>query len=136
MANKPLSNYWNGCDWQFRKQIAVPRKEGKLWHFPTAKAAPPMITFCAAGPSAFFSFAMNVDLKLLSSIDNGVAQKHTVAAGIGCVEALRGGTKGRFSQKHDGGGISQARGLGHVRILVNGGLTAMLLGVALSGLAS
>src|SRR5262245_9915973 len=46
-------------------------------------------------------------------------RKDAVAAGIGCV-VLRGGTKGRFGQEHDGGGISQARGLGHIRILVDG----------------
>jgi prepilin-type N-terminal cleavage/methylation domain-containing protein/prepilin-type processing-associated H-X9-DG protein len=71
MATKPLSNYWNGVTGNFENKLPFPGKEGKLWHCPTARAAPNDY-FLRSGSFGFFSFAMNVDLKLLSSIDNGV----------------------------------------------------------------
>jgi prepilin-type processing-associated H-X9-DG protein len=71
MATRPFSNYWNGVTGGFESKLPFPGKEGKLWHCPTAKAAPNEY-FLRSGSFGFFSFAMNVDLKLLSSIDNGV----------------------------------------------------------------
>jgi prepilin-type N-terminal cleavage/methylation domain-containing protein/prepilin-type processing-associated H-X9-DG protein len=71
MVTPPFSNYWNGVTGNFENKLPFPGREGKLWHCPTAKAAGNDY-FLRSGSFGFFSFAMNVDLKLLSSIDNGV----------------------------------------------------------------
>ncbi len=44
---------------------------GKMWHCPSAKAAP-NDNFLKGGSFGFFSYVMNIDLKLKSSIRNGV----------------------------------------------------------------
>lgn len=44
---------------------------GKIWHCPSAKAAPGD-NFLKGGSFGFFSYVMNIDLKLKSSIQNGV----------------------------------------------------------------
>lgn len=44
---------------------------GKMWHCPAAKAAP-NDNFLKGGAFGFFSYVMNIDLKLKSSIQNGV----------------------------------------------------------------
>ena len=71
LATPPFSNYWNRVIGGFESKLPFPGKEGKLWHCPTAKAGPNEY-FLRSGSFGFFSFAMNVDLKLLSSIENGV----------------------------------------------------------------
>jgi len=71
MATRSFSNYWNGVTGDFENKLPYPGKEGKLWHCPTARAGANEY-FLRSGSFGFFSFAMNVDLKLMSSIDNGV----------------------------------------------------------------
>ena len=75
MADKPLSYYYaqSGAP---RLKFPFPENGiGKLWHCPTARAtASDTFTGSAAsgGTFGFFSYVMNLDLKLLTSIDNGV----------------------------------------------------------------
>src|SRR5262245_50504077 len=71
MKNKPLSNYWNSVTSNYRKELPFPGAEGKLWHCPGAKAAA-NDAFLKGGAFGFFSYAMNLDLKLMSTINNGV----------------------------------------------------------------
>lgn len=71
MATQPFSNYWNGVIGNFETKLPFPGKEGKVWHCPTARAGSTDY-FLRSGSFGYFSFAMNVDLKLMSSIDNGV----------------------------------------------------------------
>jgi len=69
MGEKPFSNYWNtaACDVQ---KLPYPGS-GKVWHCPAARAAADDY-FLKAGSYGIFSYVMNLDLKLQSSIDNGV----------------------------------------------------------------
>jgi prepilin-type N-terminal cleavage/methylation domain-containing protein/prepilin-type processing-associated H-X9-DG protein len=71
MASKPFSNYWNGVNGGFGNYLPFPGGEGKIWHCPVAKAGP-ADGFLKGGAFGFFSYTMNLDLKLLSSINNGV----------------------------------------------------------------
>ena len=71
MASKPFSNYWNGVNGGFVQALPFPGGEGKIWHCPVAKASP-IDNFAKGGAFGFFSYTMNMDLKLLSSINNGV----------------------------------------------------------------
>ncbi|MDB6016699.1 MAG: N-terminal cleavage protein [Pedosphaera sp.] len=72
MGGLSFSNYYN--------QVAPPKLKlpfpgndvgGKIWHCPTTKAAANDI-FISGGNYGFFSYTMNLDLKLKSSINNGV----------------------------------------------------------------
>jgi prepilin-type N-terminal cleavage/methylation domain-containing protein len=72
MGGLSFSNYYN--------QVAPPKLKlpfpgndvgGKIWHCPTTKAAATDI-FISGGNYGFFSYTMNLDLKLKSSINNGV----------------------------------------------------------------
>ena len=75
MGDKALSYYYNliGAP---RLKLPFPGGKGKIWHCPTAKATD-TDSFGAGTPGAggtfgFFSYVMNLDLKLKSTIDNGV----------------------------------------------------------------
>lgn len=69
---QPFSNHWNTAVTDLRAALPFPgRSAGKLWHCPGAKAAAGE-RFLKGGAFGFFSYAMNVDLKLMSSINNGV----------------------------------------------------------------
>ncbi len=75
MGDKSLSYYFNltGAP---RLKLPFPGGRGKVWHCPTAKAAD-TDSFGAGTPGAggsfgFFSYVMDLDLKLKSTIDNGV----------------------------------------------------------------
>ena len=72
MSDKPFSNYWNGAAANFKKNFPFPGGEGKIWHCSAAKAAAGD-NYLKGGSFGFFSYVMNIDLKLLSSIRrNGV----------------------------------------------------------------
>ena len=70
MADKPLSAYWNlpGAP---QLKLPFPGASGRIWHCPTAKAASGD-AFLQSGSFGFFSYVMNLDLKLKTSINNGV----------------------------------------------------------------
>ncbi|NOS72140.1 MAG: prepilin-type N-terminal cleavage/methylation domain-containing protein [Verrucomicrobia bacterium] len=70
MADKPLSQYFN-LSGAPRSRMPFPGGVGKVWHCPTAKADA-NDPFLQSGSFGFFSYVMNLDLKLKTSIDNGV----------------------------------------------------------------
>jgi len=71
MADKPLSYYHQLPGGNAQAKLPFPGGVGKLWHCPTAKASP-NDSFLQSGAFGFFSYVMNLDLKLRSTIDNGV----------------------------------------------------------------
>ena len=71
MGEKPFSNYWNAATGNFKKDLPFPSGSGKIWHCAAAKSSQ-TDTFLKDGHYGFFSYSMNLDLKLLSSIANGV----------------------------------------------------------------
>ena len=71
MADKPLTYYYNLPGGNAQAKLPFPGGVGKIWQCPSAKASP-NDTFLAGGGFGFFSYVMNIDLKLRSSIDNGV----------------------------------------------------------------
>jgi prepilin-type N-terminal cleavage/methylation domain-containing protein/prepilin-type processing-associated H-X9-DG protein len=71
VADKPLSYYY-GLGLPPKTSMPFPGNGvGKIWHCPTAKAAS-SDNFMKGGSFGFFSYDMNLDLKLNSSIVNGV----------------------------------------------------------------
>jgi len=72
MADKPLSYYFNlTTPPQPQLRMPFPGGVGKIWQCPSAKASP-NDAFLQSGNFGFFSYVMNLDLKLKSTIDNGV----------------------------------------------------------------
>jgi prepilin-type processing-associated H-X9-DG protein len=71
MGDKPLSNYWSAVTANPKDSLPFPGGNGKQWHCPAAKSAA-NDQFLQQGRYGFFSYAMNLDLKLLSTINNGV----------------------------------------------------------------
>ena len=76
MGDRPLANYFN-LSGAPRLKFPYPNNGvGKIWHCPTAKAADADSfgagTAGAGGSFGFFSYVMNLDLKLRSTIDKGV----------------------------------------------------------------
>jgi prepilin-type N-terminal cleavage/methylation domain-containing protein/prepilin-type processing-associated H-X9-DG protein len=71
MGDKPLSNYWSSVPRDPRNALPFPGGLGKIWHCSAARAASGDV-FLKEGQFGFFSYSMNLDLKLLSSINNGV----------------------------------------------------------------
>ena len=71
MGDKPLSNYWSNGTREPKTALPFPGGSGKIWHCSAARAAPGDI-FLKEGHFGFFSYSMNLDLKLLSSINNGI----------------------------------------------------------------
>jgi prepilin-type N-terminal cleavage/methylation domain-containing protein len=72
MGERPLAGYWTNVQTDFRRELPFPGGIGKFWHCPGAKPAP-RDNFLRGGSFGFFSYAMNLDLKLLSTIRNNVA---------------------------------------------------------------
>ena len=69
MADKPLSYYFNlTTPPQPQARLPFPGAVGKLWHCPSAKASP-NDSFLQSGSFGFFSYVMNLDLKLYADID-------------------------------------------------------------------
>lgn len=71
MADKTLSYYHGLPGGNAQAKLPFPGGVGKIWHCPSAKAAAGD-AFLQGGGFGFFSYVMNLDLKLRSSIDNGV----------------------------------------------------------------
>ena len=71
MADKPLSYYSNLPGGNAQLKLPFPGATGKIWHCPTAKASSADV-FLQSGGFGFFSYVMNLDLKLKTTIDNGV----------------------------------------------------------------
>ena len=73
VAERPFSNYWNDATAPAdpKLKLPYPANRGKFWHCPTAKAAS-ADKFLKGGSLGFFSYGMNLDLKLLTSIRNNV----------------------------------------------------------------
>jgi prepilin-type N-terminal cleavage/methylation domain-containing protein/prepilin-type processing-associated H-X9-DG protein len=72
VAEKPLSDYAAVATAPYRVSMPYPGNDkGRLWHCPSAKAASGD-TFLANGRYGFFSYVMNLDLKLRTTICNGV----------------------------------------------------------------
>ena len=71
MGDRAFSNYWNGVTFNYKKSLPFPGDKGKAWHCPTARAHA-NDNFMKGGSFGFFSYCMNLDLKLRTSIDNGV----------------------------------------------------------------
>ena len=74
MADKPLSYYY-GLSGAPRLKMPFPGANGKIWHCPTARATD-ADTFAGSavsgGTFGFFSYVMDLDLKLKTTINNGV----------------------------------------------------------------
>ena len=68
MADKPLSYYYNLPGGNPQAKMPFPGGQGRLWHCPTARAAAGD-NFLQNGAFGFFSYVMNLDLKLWSDID-------------------------------------------------------------------
>jgi prepilin-type N-terminal cleavage/methylation domain-containing protein/prepilin-type processing-associated H-X9-DG protein len=71
IATKPLSELWNRGNASENLRMPFPGRETGIWHCPTAKASG-QDTFMRGGVFGFFSYAMNMDLKLRSPIANGI----------------------------------------------------------------
>jgi prepilin-type N-terminal cleavage/methylation domain-containing protein/prepilin-type processing-associated H-X9-DG protein len=72
VADRPFSNYWNAAFPPFKLSLPYPANGvGKIWHCPAAKDGP-NDNFLRGGSFGFFSYVMNIDLKLQSTINNGV----------------------------------------------------------------
>jgi len=71
MADKPLSYYYLQPGGNARMKLPFPGGVGRLWHCPSAKSSS-ADSFLQSGGFGFFSYVMNLDLKLKSTIDNGV----------------------------------------------------------------
>jgi prepilin-type N-terminal cleavage/methylation domain-containing protein/prepilin-type processing-associated H-X9-DG protein len=71
MGDIPFSNYWNAAKSDFKNNLPFPGKLGKIWHCAGARTAAGDV-FLQNGQFGFFSYSMNLDLKLLSSINKGV----------------------------------------------------------------
>ncbi len=73
-GERPLSVYWAEAQGKIAKDfLPFPTGKGKFWHCNSAKIKDSDIAaFPSRGSYGFFSYVMNIDLKLKSSIDNGV----------------------------------------------------------------
>ena len=71
MGDRPFSNYWNGVTSNYRQRLPFPGGTGKIWHCASAKASG-NDNFFKGGSFGFFSYVMNLDLKLVSTIRNNV----------------------------------------------------------------
>jgi prepilin-type N-terminal cleavage/methylation domain-containing protein/prepilin-type processing-associated H-X9-DG protein len=72
VGERSFSNFWaQATPADPKEKLPYPNKQGKFYHCPSAKAAP-SDRFLRGGSFGFFSYGMNLDLKLLSSIRNNV----------------------------------------------------------------
>ncbi len=74
-GERPLSNYWAEAQGKVAKDfLPFPGGKGKFWHCNSAKIKDAEIpAMPARGSFGFFSYVMNIDLKLRTSVRNGVA---------------------------------------------------------------
>jgi prepilin-type N-terminal cleavage/methylation domain-containing protein/prepilin-type processing-associated H-X9-DG protein len=71
VGEKQLSYYVSLPGGNAQAKLPFPGATGKIWHCPTAKAASGDV-FLQSGGFGFFSYVMNLDLKLKTTINNGV----------------------------------------------------------------
>ncbi len=71
LGDKPFTNYLNVAGGNSQSMLPFPGGQGKIWHCPAAKAASSDV-FLNSGSFGFFSYVMNIDLKLNRSINNGI----------------------------------------------------------------
>ncbi|HTY86269.1 MAG TPA: type II secretion system protein [Candidatus Acidoferrum sp.] len=89
MGEQPLSYYYNQPGANAQKKLPFPGNgQGKIWHCPAAKAAPGDV-FQAGGSYGFFSYVMNIDLKLNSNVANGIIGNSAVYPNMPKTGALR-----------------------------------------------
>jgi prepilin-type N-terminal cleavage/methylation domain-containing protein/prepilin-type processing-associated H-X9-DG protein len=67
MGEKPFSFYWNSPGGNSQLKLPFPGGQGKIWHCPAAKAAS-TDSFLQNGSYGFFSYVMNIDLKVTTPI--------------------------------------------------------------------
>ena len=75
VADQPLSYYYNQPGGNVQAKFPFPGNgKGKMWICPTAQFSPTDLAsgFLAGGGDGIFSYVMDLDLKLKSSINNGV----------------------------------------------------------------
>jgi prepilin-type N-terminal cleavage/methylation domain-containing protein/prepilin-type processing-associated H-X9-DG protein len=74
MATKSLEGAWDATtqdpSMELREGMPFPGRNAGVWHCPAAKSVP-KDTFMREGVFGFFSYVMNSDLKMTSSINNG-----------------------------------------------------------------
>jgi len=70
-GDKPFSNYLAGITANYRQNLPYPGGKAPFWHCPAAKAGG-NDNFLKGGSFGFFSYVMNLDLKLKTSIKNNV----------------------------------------------------------------
>jgi prepilin-type N-terminal cleavage/methylation domain-containing protein/prepilin-type processing-associated H-X9-DG protein len=89
VADHPLSDYYNRPGGNAQLKLPFPGNGvGKIWHCPSAKAAPGDV-FLQSGGFGFFSYVMNLDLKLKSSINNGVVGNSFVYPAMPKISTIR-----------------------------------------------
>ena len=74
-GERPLSNYWAEAQGKVARDfLPFPGAKGRMWHCNSARIKDSEIpAMPARGSFGFFSYAMNLDLKLRTSVRNGVA---------------------------------------------------------------
>jgi prepilin-type N-terminal cleavage/methylation domain-containing protein/prepilin-type processing-associated H-X9-DG protein len=71
VAERTLAQYRDGVRFDFKESIPFPGGRGPIWHCPAARARQDD-RFLKGGSFGFFSYTMNLDLKLKSTIRNNV----------------------------------------------------------------
>ncbi len=88
MGEPTFANYYDASTGNKPATMPYPGGKGKVWHCPTAKANTGEV-FLQGGQFGFWSYVMNLDLKLRSSIDNGVQGNSFVYPSMPRLAALR-----------------------------------------------
>lgn len=90
MGENPFSTYWNMPGGNPQLKLPFPGGQGKIWHCPAAKATSADTSlFLQGGTYGFFSYVMNIDLKLNSTIANGVIGNSAVYPNMPKFGAIR-----------------------------------------------
>jgi prepilin-type N-terminal cleavage/methylation domain-containing protein/prepilin-type processing-associated H-X9-DG protein len=71
IGEKPLSEYWLSTSGHYEETLPFPRGKGPIWHCPSARTSSGD-HFMKGGRFGFFSYTMDIDLKLSSSLANKV----------------------------------------------------------------
>jgi len=91
LGEQPLSYYYDLPGANFSKKYPFPGNgKGKIWHCPAAKATSADTSlFLQGGTYGFFSYVMNIDLKLNSTIANGIIGNSAVYPNMPKFGAIR-----------------------------------------------
>jgi prepilin-type N-terminal cleavage/methylation domain-containing protein/prepilin-type processing-associated H-X9-DG protein len=71
VGDKPLSDYYQSATLPYTASMPFPNGKGPIWECPSARTSSGD-NFMKGGKFGFFSYTMNIDLKLNRSIVNGV----------------------------------------------------------------